>query len=76
MQPQLIVIAVVQRVSVFGAEPDVVVGEATVTRVECAVILESVVIVDCEVPGAVLQRAGAQQIEYQTGRLKAVPCVQ
>ena len=58
MQPQLIVIAVVQRVSVFGAEPDVVVGEATVTRLECAVCLQCVVFAVRGMVGAVLQRAG------------------
>ena len=69
MEPQFIVIAVVQRVSVFGAEPDVVVGEVTVTRVECAVILQDVVIVGCGLLGSVLKRAGEQQIAYQKGRL-------
>ena len=53
LEPQIIVIAVVQRVSVFGTEPDVVVREVTVTRMECAVIWQVVVIVVCGLLGAI-----------------------
>ena len=54
LEPQIIVIAVVQGVSVFGTEPDVVVRRVTVTRMVCAVIWQVAVIVVCRLLGAII----------------------
>ena len=54
LEPQIIVIAVVQGVSVFGTEPDVVVRRVTVTRIVCAVIWQVAVIVVCKLLGAII----------------------
>ena len=64
VEPQYIVIAVEKRVSVLGAQPTVVVGVATVTRVECTMLFQDIMIGDCGFGGPVRQRADKQAGVY------------